>query len=123
MCSHRLESSLVACTCHLCCPSSDAFPSSILPENCSAQSSDMVLAGTLRRFAKQNLRLTVCYAVSASTRGAPVHESGQPGQLVPRYFPKILPSSSTRGNTSRWIATGGVITAWVCRCLHKTWAK
>src|SRR5215469_2382560 len=35
MCSHRLGSSLVACTCHLCCPSSDAFPSSILPANCN----------------------------------------------------------------------------------------
>ena len=41
------------------------------------------------------------YAFVAITSGAPVHDSGEPGQLSPRYLPRMRPASTTRGKTIR----------------------
>jgi hypothetical protein len=35
------------------------------------------------------------------TSGAPVHDSGEPGQLDPRYLPRIRPINTMRGKTIR----------------------
>jgi hypothetical protein len=36
-------------------------------------------------------------AVEAHPGGAPVTRAGEPGHLVPRYFPRIVPTSTTTG--------------------------
>ena len=41
------------------------------------------------------------YALAASTSGAPEHDWGDPGQLDPRYLPRMRPMNRMTGKTMR----------------------
>ena len=49
-----------------------------------------------------------------------LNQFAEPGQAVPRYFPKMRPISRTMGNRTRCTAGGGKRTDCVCRCRCST---